>query len=495
MTIAREDRLGRRTFLKQAAAVAGTVPLAPALIGTANAQTAAPHRNEETNHETERLAAYAVSLRYEDLPPAVIERAKQCVSDTVAVIASGAELPWSRMIAGYAQKSGRPGPCNILGTGSAPLNAGAAAFANGGMAHAFEQDSLTEPNTGSHPGATVFTAALAVAQERGLSGGDLLAAFVAGSEVMFRIGHATKHSNEARGFHAPGTTGPFGAAAAAGRLMRLDPVRMTNALGIAGSCASGLLEFAHAGNGAMVKGLHMGRAAEGGVLAASLAEDGFTGPSSVLEGEYGFLRVFCNDWDVAELTRGLGSTYFTLDIMLKRYPCHITAHNPVEATADLRREHKFAAADVAAIVVAGNERMAKTNNIPAPRDLMLAQYSIPFSVALSLYRDPIDPRSFDEGAVHDPAILDLAARTKVLAVAGQERSDLAATVTIRLKDGREVSRRVTSFKGTPGRPLDREELREKFLLLTQRLPRDRMSALFDRLQAIETERTLDWLNV
>jgi len=341
----------------------------------------------------------------------------------------------------------------------------------------------------------VFTAALAVAQERGFSGRELLTAFVAGSEVMFRIGHATKHTNEARGFHAPGTTGPFGAAAASGRLMGLDPVRMTNAFGIAGSCAGGLLEFAHSGDGAMVKRLHMGRAAEGGVLAASLAEEGFTGPSSVLEGEYGFLRVFCNDWDVADLTRGLGSTYFTLDIMLKRYPCHITAHNPVEATVDLRREHKFTGADVAAIVIAGNERMAKTNNIPAPRDLMLAQYSIPFSVALSLYRDPIDPRSFDEAAVHDPAILDLAARTKVLAVAGQERSDLAATVTIRLKDGRELSRRVTNFKGTPGRPLDREELREKFLLLTQRLPRERMNALFDRLQAIENEKTLDWLNV
>jgi 2-methylcitrate dehydratase PrpD len=245
----------------------------------------------------------------------------------------------------------------------------------------------------------------------------------------------------------------------------------------------------------MVKRLHMGRAAEGGVLAASLAGDGFTGPTSVLEGEYGFLRVFCNDWEVSELTRGLGTTYFTLDIMLKRYACHITAHNPVEATLDLRGEHKFTAADVASITIAGNERMAKTNNIPAPADMMLAQYSIPFSVALSLYRDPIDPRSFDDGAVHDRAILDLASRTKMVVVPGQDRRDLAVTVTVRLKDGREVSRRVTSFKGTPERPLDRAELREKFLLLTQRLGRDRMTTLFDRLQGIESEKTLDWLNV
>jgi 2-methylcitrate dehydratase PrpD len=215
----------------------------------------------------------------------------------------------------------------------------------------------------------------------------------------------------------------------------------------------------------------------------------------VLEGDYGFLRVFCNDFDMAELTRGLGTDYFTLDIMLKRYACHITAHNPVEATLELRNEHGFAAADVAAIVITGNERMAKTNNIPAPADMMVAQYSIPFSVALSLYRDPVDPRSFDETAVRDPAILDLASRVSMVATPGQDRRNLAVTVSIRLKDGREVSRAVTSFKGTPERPLAREELREKFLLLTQRLGRDRMIALFDRLQAIEEAERLDWLDV
>src|SRR5205085_9845437 len=115
------------------------------------------------------------------------------------------------------------------------------------------------------------------------------------------------HRNEGRGFHAPGTTGPFGAAIAAGRLLGLDASRMRDALGIAGSLACGLMEFARSGTGAMVKRLHLGRAAESGVLAASLAADGFTGPASVLEGEFGFLRVFCGgEFDVTELTRELG---------------------------------------------------------------------------------------------------------------------------------------------------------------------------------------------
>ena len=492
--------LPRRTFLRVAAA-AGAAPFAPAVIGIA---AAAPKSAENTlatetvaagaGHDTERLAAYAAALRYEDLPPAVVQRAKDTMCDTVGAIVYGADLPWSQMIIAQARQASAPGRCSIFGTGGDPVRATAAALANGAMTHAFELDNLTKPDSGSHPGATVFTAALALAQERGHSGRELLTAFVAGTEIMIRIGHATRHSNEARGFHAPGTTGPFGAAAACGRLMGFDAGRMTNALGIAGSCAGGLLEFAHAGNGAMVKRLHMGRAAEGGVLAANLAAMGFTGPTSVLEGHYGFLRVFCNEFDTPELTRGLGTEFFTLDTMIKRYACHITAHNPVEATLGLRDEYGFAAADVAAIVIAGNERMATTNNIPAPADMMLAQYSIPFSVALALHRDPVDPRSFDETAVRDPAILDLASRVQMTAVPGQDRRNLAVTVTVRLRDGRELSRQVTSFKGTPERPLAREELREKFLLLTRRLPGDRMSGLFDRLQAIEEAKGLEWLN-
>ena len=188
-------------------------------------------------------------------------------------------------------------------------------------------DNLTWPNTGVHPGATMCMPAIAVAQERGIGGRELIAAVVAGAEVMIRIGRATKHNNEGRGFHAPGTTGPFGGAVAVGRLLKFDAANMTNALGIAGSLSCGLLEFARSGTGAMVKRLHLGRAAESGVLAASLAEEGFTGPQSVLEGPFGFLNVYCGENDVAALTRGLGEEWATLRIMLKRFPRpHHLAH-------------------------------------------------------------------------------------------------------------------------------------------------------------------------
>src|ERR1700738_1470299 len=173
--------------------------------------------------ETELLAQYAAALRYEDIPADVIARAKQCIADTIAVIICGYEQPWSRMIARYAEKYGGTGKSRVLGPGGARLNAPAAALANGAIAHAFEMDNLTWPNTGVHPGATLLAPALAVAQERALDGEALIGAVIAGAEVMIRIGRATHHRNESRGFHAPGCWGsmPAGCATRSGLRARL----------------------------------------------------------------------------------------------------------------------------------------------------------------------------------------------------------------------------------------------------------------------------------
>ncbi|MBM3527127.1 MAG: MmgE/PrpD family protein [Alphaproteobacteria bacterium] len=447
--------------------------------------------------DTVQLARYAAALRYGDIPPAVLQRARDAIADTVAAIAYGADLPWSRMILDYARRRGGTGKSRILAPGGANVQAPQAAFANGALAHAFEMDNLTWPNSGVHPGATMFVPALAMAQERGLSGRELLTAFVAGAEVMIRIGRATRHNNEHRGFHAPGTTGPFGGTVAAGRLLGFDDARMTNALGIAGSLACGLLEFARSGTGAMVKRLHMGRAAESGVLAASLAESGFTGPETVLEGPFGFLNVYCGEGtDVAALTKGLGSEWASLRIMLKRFPVHITSHTSVQAIEDLRAEHGYAADDVAAIHIAGNPKMATINNIPSPSDLMMAQYSLPFCVALAHHHNVRDPRSFNLKTFNDPAIRALALRVAIeVSEEARHGHTLASTVTVTLSDGRRLSRRVDGFPGTPETPLDRTAMRDKFLLITRHCDRRAMERLFERLQNLESERNLGWLRV
>jgi 2-methylcitrate dehydratase PrpD len=444
------------------------------------------------SNETITLARYAANLRFEDLPAEVVQRAKDCIIDTAAAIIYGNTIPWSGAVVGYAQRMGPGGRSRILGAGAA-VQPAVAALANGTLSHAFELDNVViNPGAGVHGGATLLPPGLAMAQDVGGSGRDLLAAVAAGAEVMIRIGWATKHSNEVHGFHAPGTTGPFGAAIAAGRFLKLDAPTMTNALGIAGSLCGGLMEFARSGTGAMVKRLHIGHACEAGVMAANLAHGGFTGPTSVLEGEAGFLRVFCSDFDLGALTRDLGHRYATLNICLKRYACHITAQRAVQAVQELRAEHGIGGDDVKAVTVVGEKRMSEVNNITEPTDVMMSQYSSPFCVALALYRDPRDPASFGENALNDPAIRSLCRRVTVLPELGHVGpGDVPSTVTITLNDGRELTRRVEAFMGTPARPFDRAAMREKFLMLTREQPG--AERLFERLQELEKEDSLEWL--
>jgi len=196
---------------------------------------------------------------------------------------------------------------------------------------------------------------------------------------------------------------------------------------------------------------------------------------------------------VAHLTRGLGSRYETMTLCLKRFPMHMTAHTAVQALLELQSEHKFTGAAIDRITVAGNERMATINNIPDPTDIMMAQYSIPFCVALAAHRDPRDPASFDDGALRDRAIRDLCARVTVVAADPPTKVAGASIVTVALKDGRSFTREVEEFNGTPARPLSQAELREKFVTLTRKRYGTAASALFDRLQNLEDATELSWV--
>jgi 2-methylcitrate dehydratase PrpD len=439
----------------------------------------------------ESLASYAASLRYGDIPDDVRRRARDCVIDTVAACVFGHRAPAGRIVARHV--AGRSsGACHVLGSGGAPMQAEDAALANGTLAHALELDSLRKPGAGVHPGAVLLSAGLAVAQERQLGGEALLAAIVAGCEVLFRIGKSTRHSIETRGFHAPGITGPFGAAVTAGHLLGLDAARMTQALGIAGSLGGGLLQFAAQGEGGMVKRLHLGHAAASGIAAAKLARDGFTGPSGVLEGEMGFLHAYSAESDPAALTAGLGESYETLKICFKRYPCHITAHAPVQSVVDLQAEHSFAGADVAEVVVDGSKKMAELHANQSPADNVAAQYSIAFCVAAALLHDPKQPETFTGRALADQTVLALCRRVRVTGEGGFASSWTTRT-TVKLQDGRAFSRTLDDVPGMPGLPFDSDQLRAKFLSLTATLG-DQAPGLLARLERIETEPQLDWLD-
>jgi 2-methylcitrate dehydratase PrpD len=426
---------------------------------------------------TQRLARFAVNLSYRQIPPEVIDRAKACILDTLAVALYGSTKPWSRRVVEFIRESGVKGQCTVLGEGW-KAQAPQATLANGVMAHAFELDNVRQPGAGVHPGATAFLPALAMAEEKKADGKALLTAFVAGCEVMSRIGVAAGNSLEKRGFHAPGLTGTFGAAVAAGRLLGLNERQMVSALGIAGSYSGGLLEFSRCQQGAMIKRLHLGKAAEGGVTAALLAQKGFAGPESVLEGEFGFCRAFSDSPRLSYLTHRLGQDFETLNICIKRYACHINAHAPIEALERLKGQHRFAPTDVQEIVVAGIEKLVTHHAIYQPRDLMMAQYSIPFCVALSLCYDARDPQSFAKRRVRDKKILALArlVRLKVDSEVERKGWDRAARVTVGLNGGRRYSALVIHFKGTPQNPLSPVELEDKVRRVTRSLLSDKKIA-------------------
>jgi 2-methylcitrate dehydratase PrpD len=426
----------------------------------------------------DQLAAYATGLDYADLPAPIVATAKTCLIDAAACAIFGAHLPWSRAIAGMIAASGAAGACTVPGF-DRRLDPRQAALALGAFAHAFELDSLRKPGAGAHPGATVALPAFAMAQAEQRSGRDLVAAIVAGCEVSFRIGAATLHTPELEGFHAPGIVGPFGAAAASGKLLALSPEQLTYAFGIAGSCTGGLLAFARSGQGGMVKRLHLGRAAESGVLAAQLASRGYDGPRTILEGEFGVLASFCSKSDPERLTARLGTFFETSLLCIKPYACHVTAQAPIELLRRLMAEHGFAAEDIAVIEVAASEKVASHHGEQRPADVMLGQYSVPFSLAVAAWRDPADPTSFADDCIHDPSILDLAARIKI--VPGEP--GWGAGLAIALRDGRKVTGNIKSFRGCPETPMSLTDVAAKFRRLTRGKPD--MDTLLDALLDIE----------
>jgi 2-methylcitrate dehydratase PrpD len=431
------------------------------------------------------LADFAVKLQFEQIPQAVIERAKDCIIDIVGVCAFGSTVPSSKPVLAYAEQNGKGGRSTVLGT-SLKVHAPMAALANGVFAHSFEMDNLVSPSVGVHPGASLLPPALAVAQEMDVSGREFITAFVAGFETLHRIGDAARESVEKLGFHAPGVTGPFGGAIVAGRLLKLNVEQMTNALGIAGSLSSGLLEFAKSGGGT-VKRLHLGHGAQSAVMAAMLARDGFAGPATILEGKFGYLNVFCRDGDTNRLTADLGEVWKTTRIMFKRYSCHITAHVPVTAVLQLKGRFGFAGEDVEDLTVAGSEKMLSHHNIPEPRDLAMAQYSTPFCAALACYLDPRDPSSFSETSLKNRAIRELCRKVKLeLRKQTPGQNPLACRVSVRLKDGRELSEELEHFPGTPEAPLNRAGLLEKFETITAGLRQTRPATLFDSIATLES---------
>ena len=440
---------------------------------------------------SQSLAQYATLLRYDHIPTEVVERAKDCIIDTVAACVLGAHMPWTQIVIEYAKRNSAPGGSNVLGLDT-KLRAPFACLCNGAAAHAFELDALCEPSVGMHPSAALGVPGLAVAQGRKKSGRQLIEAFVAGFETLYRIGQATHHSPEKLGFHAPGVMGVYGVATVVAKLFDETSEQMAHAYGIAGSMSSGLMEFSKSGG--LVKRLHLGRAAEGGFLAAALARDGFTGPSQVLEGKFGSLNTFCRDAEPEYMSKDLGKVWHTMKTKFKRFACHANAQVPVTLAMDLKAKHGITGNDVASMSLEVNGKSLSHHNIPEPADLAMAQYSVPFSTALALFFDPTDPWIFCDKNVQDPRVRALSKDAALSRMAGSSEVGMHTRVTLKLKGGQTVSAEGDNFKGTPTMPLTRGELLEKFLKLTAHRSRPKAERLFSQLADAENVKDISALD-
>jgi 2-methylcitrate dehydratase PrpD len=328
-----------------------------------------------------------------------------------------------------------------------------AAFINAISANLLDYDD-THLQTVIHPTAPVAPATLALAEQRGLSGAALLHALILGAEVECRIGNAVSPGHYARGWHITSTCGVFGAAVASAKLLGLDAQQTRHAIGIAASQSAGLIENLPSA----AKNVAVGNAARNGLFAALLAQQGYTAAPAAVEGALGWARAMGDDPVVAKMTEGLGDQWELLKNTYKPYPCGIVMHAVVDACLALRRDHAVAAADIAEIIVSGDQLLLDRGDRTVANDRD-ARVSIHHCAAVSLLFGAAGLKEFSEATVHDPAVVALRSRTRARLDPDSPRG--AATATVRTTDRRRLEATVLHARGSTEHPLSDQEIEAK----------------------------------
>jgi len=433
-------------------------------------------------NETRTLARFVAETTFGGLPRGLVENCKIAVLDTLGAGFVGAVQPWAQRIVTVVRSLGGTPEASVIHQ-DWRTDVSRAALANGVLIGAFE----CEPLTGSHASGTVLPAALAVCQRERFDGASFLTALALGFEVSARIARTAVGLETVRGFHNPGTQGPFGAAAAVGKLYAFDQDRLTSAMGIAGSSSAGLLEFAWSGGD--TKRLHLGRASQLGLESALLARNGVRGPATVLEGRSGYFNAFSTPPRMEKLVEKLGADWAIEPPSLKSYATHVTQQAVVAAIQDLKREHPLDPARITRVLIRGAPRIMEERHMErAPHDVLGGQYSLPFTTAVALTRDLSNPLAYDEAAVHDPLVRDLARRIELEPVA-DDHADAhhfwPAELLVECA-GERHTRRTRPHKGAPSNPFTWDDACEKFRRYTASiLDPARASALIEAVSRLE----------
>jgi 2-methylcitrate dehydratase PrpD len=407
------------------------------------------------------LGAFIAGTSYEQLPREVIEKAKRHILDTFGAALAGATSEEAARAKAALLTMEGGGTAPIWGTSesAAPRNA---ALLNGIAAHAFELD-----DTGGcdHSGAVVLPAAVAALSvlDKSVSGRAFLTAVVLGYDIGRRAleGFGGYRPHNEAGWHSTGTCGTFAAAAATASLLRLTPEQSASCLGLAASFSSGLWAFIH--DGAMAKRIHLGRAAEGGLLAALLARAGVTGPTHVFEDVWGgFLKTYAHEpTDPGALTRDLGASWRIMRCAIKPYASCRDAHAAVDAIGRILGRHVIAPDDIVAVHARLSPFLAGMVGGRDATSLPAAQMSLPYAIAARILFGTAGLSAYTAERRADGRLRGLIERVAIdidETVASSDR----ASVTVATRDGRRIEEPTATALGAPDNLLADRELVAKF---------------------------------
>jgi 2-methylcitrate dehydratase PrpD len=413
-----------------------------------------------------QLAQFAAGLEFNHIPSPVMRRAEDLFLDWFGSALAGKVGRPVQAIEAIAREMGpMEGRSEVLISRrkTSPLFA---AMVNGASSHFIEQDDV---HNGSvfHPAAVIFPAVLAVAQDRGCSGKDLMTAAVAGYEAGIRIGEFLGRSHY-KIFHTTGTVGTVAAAIAVGRLINLTPEKMLHAIGSAGTQAAGLWEFLK--DAANSKQLHTAKAASDGLLAALLAEKGFSGAKQILEGSKGMAAGMSDDANPACLTDRLGERWATIETSFKFHASCRHTHPAGDALQQVMKEHDLKADQIAQVITHVHQGAIDVlGPVVNPSTTHQAKFSMGTVLGLLAVHGKAGVREFD-ASYRDQKVTDFCQRVRMVL---DEEVDSAypvrwiGKITVETTDGRELHGRVDEPKGDPGNTLSRPELEAKAIELAE----------------------------
>jgi 2-methylcitrate dehydratase PrpD len=399
------------------------------------------------------LGAFIAQSRFADVPEPVVREAKRSVLNFVGTCLGGRRDPAiAQLIDVLRPFSGKP-EAVVIGQADR-LDMLNAALVNAVTGNVLEFDDTHQP-TVIHPTAPVLPPILALADQRTISGKDLLHAFALGVDVGCRVGNSVSPGHYARGWHITSSCGIFGAAAASARLLGLDGSQITHALGIAASQASGIVENLPTG----AKNIGIGNSARNGLLSAILAAKGYTAAPRAIEGPLGFAKAAGDTANLAELTGELGSRWELMRNTYKPYPCGVVLNSVIDATLELRRAHGLKADDIERVTVRGNALLlarADRPNVANDRD---AKVSIQHSVAVALLYGSAGVTQYSEPIVSRAEVAAL--RAKVTAELEADAKPLSAEVIVKTRQGRELRTQNLKPRGSLENPMSDADIEAK----------------------------------